>query len=213
MYYPKSQTQTELYTNGDDFTLNFSGKSYSGAYFITGDNQAFTGKNPNDKPNFPLSPTFNRFSNSPTPLIISNPKPIINPGRYIIDSQYNNSLSNPINPLAIPPAAPVQIQPKPSKSDYQVGEIERYFVKKTNSIKYTEINKSDFTKFLNKESNVNWMMYNPFSLPWEITGDRSKVYNVNKKTITRVSNNLKLVGFNSYFKGRYDQFYKEDKDI
>ena len=51
MYYPKSQIQTELFTNGEDFTIFPTDERYSGYYFITGDNQAFTGKNPNDKPN------------------------------------------------------------------------------------------------------------------------------------------------------------------
>jgi hypothetical protein len=33
-------------------------------------------------------------------------------------------------------------------------------------------------------------------------------YNVNKKTVERIQFQLKLRGFKSYFKERYDQFYK-----
>tara|TARA_R100001377_G_C3159287_1_gene99132 strand:- start:44 stop:703 length:660 start_codon:yes stop_codon:yes gene_type:complete len=209
MYYPKSQIQTELFTNGNDFTLTPSDESYSGYYFITGDNQAFTGKNPNDKPNRPLSPTTNRYSSTNTPLIVSNPKPTINTGEYIVDPLYNISRKNPISEFQMPPLSPIQTYPKLQESDYKVGEFQRYFVKKINSAKYIEINKTDYLKYLNKESTVNWQLYAPFNLPWEITGNRSKVYGVNKKTVSRITNNLELIGFKSYFKDRYDQFYKD----
>ena len=53
-----------------------------------------------------------------------------------------------------------------------------------------------------------YQLYTPFSLPWVLTGDREEVYNINLKTVHRVQKARKLVGFESYFKGRYDQFYK-----
>tara|TARA_R110000772_G_scaffold135162_2_gene243803 strand:+ start:6243 stop:6902 length:660 start_codon:yes stop_codon:yes gene_type:complete len=208
MYYPKSQIQTELFTNGEDFTIFPTDERYSGYYFITGDNQAFTGKNPNDKPNLQLIPTTNRYSSTSTPLIISDPKPTTNTGEYIVDPLYNISRKNPITEFQVPPLSPIQTYPRPKESDYNVGEIQRYFVKKINSIKYIEINKTNYTRYLNNESTVNWQLYAPFSLPWEITGDRSKVYEVNKKTVSRITNNLNLIGFKSYFKDKYDQFHK-----
>ena len=54
MYYPKSQITTNLYTNGSEYIILSNGRDYIGYYFTTSDNRIFSGRNPNDKPNFEL---------------------------------------------------------------------------------------------------------------------------------------------------------------
>jgi|TARA_B110000240_G_scaffold1064_1_gene1189 hypothetical protein len=205
MYYPKSQIKTNLFTNGDEYVYYNTNNEYSGSYFITGNGKVFTGKNPNNKPNDPLSAIsenlngFQQLSSEQEDLPISY--------NVINDSYYwakgiSTTINNPV------PSPPIQILPSPTTKEYEIGEIQRYFTSKINEIKYVEINEAQFTSFKNNESNVQSSLYSTFQLPWVITGNRSRAYNVNMKTINRVITNFKLQGFKSYFKGRYDQLFK-----
>ena len=54
MYYPKSQITPNLYTNGNEYIILSNRSNYVGYYFTTSDNKIFSGRNPNDKPNFEL---------------------------------------------------------------------------------------------------------------------------------------------------------------
>lgn len=204
MYYPKSQLQTDLYTNGGEFKLSNGGTEYVGNYFIAQGNKIFSGKNPNNKPNYPLEPYSVNLTYSST----SPPDSEVLPTTYFVidDSYYWATDKNP-NEIGIPPSAPTQISPQPTKSDYNVGEFDRYFLKKINEIQYVEISLTEYTKYISEEPNVNWRLYKAYKLPWEITGDRNSVFNVNKNTVNRVQSNLNLPGFKSYFKEKYDQFY------
>ena len=205
MYYPKSQIKTNLFTNGDEYVYYNTNNEYSGSYFITGNGKVFTGKNPNNKPNDPLSAIsenlngFQQLSSEQEDLPISY--------NVINDSYYwakgiSPTTNNPV------PSPPIQIFPNPSIKEYEIGEIQRFFVKKINEIKYVEINNHQFNSFASSQSNVQSSLYSTFQLPWVITGNRSRAYNVNMKTINRVITNFKLQGFKSYFKGRYDQLFK-----
>ena len=49
-YYPLSQIQTNLYTDGTEFTT-LDGVAYTGYYFKTSTGKLFTGKTPQDLPN------------------------------------------------------------------------------------------------------------------------------------------------------------------
>ena len=54
MYYPKSQTKNNLYTNGGEFALSKDNSEYTGDYYETSDGRKFTGKNPNVVPSYEL---------------------------------------------------------------------------------------------------------------------------------------------------------------
>ena len=205
MYYPKSQIKTNLFTNGDEYVYYNTNNEYSGSYFITGNGKVFTGKNPNNKPNYPLSAIsenlngFQQLSSEQEDLPISY--------NVINDSYYwakgiSPTTNNPV------PSPPIQIFPNPSIKEYEIGEIQRFFVKKINEVKYVEINNQQFNSFASSQSNVQSSLYSTFQLPWVITGNRSRAYNVNMKTVNRIITNFKLQGFKSYFKGRYDQLFK-----
>lgn len=205
MYYPKSQIKTNLFTSGNEYVYLGTNNLYSGSYFITGDGKIFTGKNSNNKPNNPLEEVSINLNDFP----IDNPELEEFPDSYdIINDDYYWAKRINLNDTTPFPKPPIQIQPLPTSNNYNIGEIQRYFTSKINEIKYTEINESQYNSFISKDSTVQHSLYIAFQLPWVITGNRSKVYNVNMKTVNRVQKNFKLQGFKSYFKGRYDQLFR-----
>jgi hypothetical protein len=205
MYYPKSQITTNLFTLGDEYVYVGTTQVYSGSYFKTSDGNTFTGKNPNNKPNNPIelsSINLNDFQPFNTELEeFPNSYDIINDDYYWAKGINQNE----VTPI---PKPPIQITPLPSPNEYSIGEIQRYFTSKINEIKYTEINETQYTSFINNEPTVLSSLYIAFQLPWVITGNRSNAYNVNMKTVNRIQKNFKLQGFKSYFKGRYDQLFQ-----
>jgi hypothetical protein len=205
MYYPKSQITTNLFTLGDEYVYVGTTQIYSGSYFKTSDGSAFTGKNPNNKPNNPIelsSINLNDFQPFNTELEeFPNSYDIINDDYYWAKGINQNE----VTPI---PKPPIQTTPLPSPNEYSIGEIQRYFTSKINEIKYTEINETQYISFINNEPTVLSSLYIAFQLPWVITGNRPNAYNVNMKTVNRVQKNFKLQGFKSYFKGRYDQLFQ-----
>tara|TARA_Y100000389_G_C17291124_1_gene428088 strand:+ start:183 stop:800 length:618 start_codon:yes stop_codon:yes gene_type:complete len=203
MYYPKSQIQTDLYTNGGEYQLNSDKTEYIGYYFKNSNEECFSGRNPNNPPNFPLSPLVStNISNSREEENLPN-------SYYLINDQYFWATNKNPNEGLTPPSIPSQTIVLPTKDEYKIGEFQRYFVSKNNEPYYIEISQNEYNQYESREPNVSWQLYTPFQFPWLLTGDRNEVYNVNRNTVKRISSNLKLIGFPSYFKGRYDQYYKD----
>lgn len=199
-YYPKSQIKSNLYTKGKEYQYSDSQREYKGYYHITSQGQTYTGKHPGDLPNDSLDPIINIESQ---PFIDSQPPTISKPTSWTYIGQgYNKNFPSP-------PTLPTSTYPTPQPSDYKLGEFQRYFLTKINGIKYIEINQGLFNKYLNKSKNVSYQLYSPLSISWVLTGDRKKVYEINYKTVQRIERDLELRGFIQYFKGRFDQFYKE----
>lgn len=205
MYYPKSQIKTDLYTNGGEFVTSNDGVVYQGYYFSTSDGLYFTGKNPNNKPNFPLTLNFNPSLNpsSRTNVLSSGVD-----SYYDYPIGYNPVLSSDITDTSIPPSLPTQTIVLPTEEEYKITEYQRYFVKKANEIIYIEITQEEYKRYVDQDINVSYQLYTPFTLPWVVSGNRNNVYNVNKKTVERIQSNNLLQGFKSYFKNRYDQYFK-----
>jgi hypothetical protein len=68
-YYPLSQIKTNLYTNGQEFTLTpyTPSNSYVGYYWSTSDGKFFTGKTPQDTPNSEIFKIPNGDPTTPQP--------------------------------------------------------------------------------------------------------------------------------------------------
>ena len=205
MYYPKSQITPNLYTNGNEYIILSNRSNYVGYYFTTSDNKIFSGRNPNDKPNFEL--VLNEGNNS------------LDSAEFGIESSYTRDTNIKLYPFAYsantkldsstePPPLPTQISTLPTEKNYEIGEYQRYFLKRMNSINYTEIDQDQYQKYVNKEPNTLYRLYIPFKLPWIISGNRSEAYKINEDTIKRVSFNLNLIGFKSYFKEDYTQYFR-----
>lgn len=200
MYFPKSQIKSNLYTKGGEYTNSQTGEIYIGSYFITSTNKAYSGRNPSDIPNVLLNPIKLQPT---TPITESKPTQLNKSFWASSFLGYNPAISKTNSQQY-----PIQYYPQPTQEEYNLEEFQRYFVKRTNEPKFIEINKTQYDKYLSKDPQVAYQLYTPFSIPWEISGDRNKVYNTNKNTVERIEKQQQLWGLKSYFKDRYTQFYK-----
>jgi hypothetical protein len=198
MYYPKSQIQTNLYTNGNEyFTIN--DEPYAGYYWKTSSGKFFTGKTPEDTPSVELK---FRSKQESAAIIPSNTIATFNSEFANIEYNAVKQISSP-SPLLLP----TYYQPRPTQQDYQIGEFQRYFVKKTNEIIYTEINKDTYEKIQGQNSQWLWQLYIPFNIPWDISGDKLQVAKTNKNIVDLTMQRLNLYKFNEYLRNDYLKFY------
>jgi len=204
MYFPKSQITTNLYTNGKEYVYVGTDKEYIGYYFQTSNGKSYTGKNPNDPPVEEITTPIQTSNEDAEEGAIGNYSQTV--ALYLIPDVY--AIASNIGLNATPPKPPTQTISLPTEDNYKLGEYQRYFASKDNEVRYIEITQEEYTKFVNREPNVDYFLYTAFKLPWLISGNRSEVVNVNKKTVERVISNLTLSGFKSYFKNRYDQYFK-----
>jgi hypothetical protein len=200
MYFPKSQIKENLYTNGGEFEIASTKRDYIGPYFSTSKGQFYTGKNYNDTPNNLLVKT--TLKSTPSESILSEPLP---KNYYIIDDSYYNSKN--IDSRGIAPRTPIQTLGKPTDKDIQNGFFYRYFVKKGNEGRFIEISKEEHLKFQNKDTSVQWQLYTPTRIKWDIQGDREQVYNGNKTVVSLTEQRKNLPGFTLFFRDQFDKFW------
>lgn len=201
MYYPKSQIKSNLYTNGDEFVFLDSRQPYAGYYFKTSTGQYFTGRTPDDLPNIEI--TLNSaLIRENIPANQSNYSVLINTD-LADNSTYNNLINS--TPIQISPS---YIAPVPTQQDYQNGEFRRYFCKKGNEILYLEIDQTTFDKLVAKDPQYLFSLYEPFNLPWQLTGVKEEVERTNRRIVELTSNRLKLPQLGRYLKDDYLKYYK-----
>jgi hypothetical protein len=196
MYYPKSQIIENLYTNGGEygyFTNPF--QEYKGYYYVVSTGQAFSGKNPNDGTPQRLTLLSTKEYSS---VIDEN-----NPQSSLLDSQYDDILFKTKqiqNQSSL--TEPKYIKPTPSYPAFT-----RYFVKKTNELRYIEVDKVTYDKILSKDKSYNWAMYKPFTIWWTTNGvSRQEVEKTNKGIVSLAESRQKLYGLTNYFKN-YSEFF------
>jgi hypothetical protein len=202
MYYPKSKIITNLYTNGEEYALKINKKPYIGYYHKLYDGTIFTGKTPDD---------------SYVQELIKQDYSIEEGGGYvningIIEKVINvNGLvySNlkDIDPLE-KKLFPLPHYPQPTQNEYNLGEFQRYFVKKVNELIYLEIDEETFTNIKNKDSKYAYEYYIPFDFSWQIYGNRIDILKTNRNTVLLTEQNLKIRGLQEFLKNKYDKFYK-----
>jgi len=201
MYYPKSQIKTNLYTNGDEFIFLDNKQPYTGYYFKTSTEQYFTGRTPDDLPNIEIILN-SALLRENIPTNQSNYSVVINTD--LVDNSIYNNLVKP-SPILISPSYNA---PTPTQQDYETGEFRRYFCKKGNEILYLEIDKPTFDKLVSKDPQYTWSLYQPFNLPWKLTGTQEEVFKVNRNIVVLTSNRLQLPQFGRYLKDDYLKYYK-----
>jgi hypothetical protein len=92
--------------------------------------------------------------------------------------------------------------PSPTNDDYRIGYIQRYFIQKRadESAYIYEVEQYYYTEIL----------YNPFfkgvSLKWKISGDREEVKEMNRKSVSYASKDMKTL---KLYLPNYLQFHKE----
>ena len=219
-YYPKSQIKTDLYTNGNELVYKNSLSPYSGYYWINSSGKIFTGKTPQDTPNSELikqQSNFDEFTSAeenlkkPSILAFSGGSPYIgdDPNLYNEGSiiSYTSLKNVPLNSTPIT-YLPVYSPNIPTEQDYQIGEYRRYFCKKTNEIIYLEISKETYDKLVKRDSQILWQLYQPFNLPWRISGDLADVVSVNINIVALTSIQQNLPRLAEYLKNDYTKYYK-----
>jgi hypothetical protein len=221
MYYPKSQIKTNLYTEGNEFVYKATNQPYTGYYYRISTGKYFTGRTPDDRPNLELlslsgadnlipTETPNLFSSIAVPVdglyegneFGSNAP--INESTIINYAQLTNTPT--IQPKQF--LLPVYNSPTPTEQDYQIGEFRRYFCKKTNEVLYLEITKATYDKLVGKDPQYVWSLYQPFNLPWQITGDKEQVARTNKNIVDLTSQRLRLPKFGDYLNNTYLKYYR-----
>lgn len=194
MYYPKSQIQTDLYTKGEQLQLVSSKEEYIGYYWKTSKNEYFTGRNPQD--------------GSPLKLELI---PVALPSTLsTITIEQNNKVYNTLKNIDTSKTLLVPLYYKPSltQEDYEIGYFTRYFAKKQNQNLYIEVNKDTFNKLKTKNESYDYKSYLIFELNWQISGNKDRVQQTNKKIISSTERRLRIEGLTSYLNFNYLEFYK-----
>jgi hypothetical protein len=216
-YSPPNRIKTDLYTEGNEFIFIDNGDWYEGFYWKNFQERFFTGKTPNDRP---------------TREIIRQ-EPLEDPGEIAtqdnikftrIMSADNAFQENVDNYVVLQKKdfykiklLPVQFYPKPTKEDYQLGIIQRYFSVKQNENIYLEIDKETSDKLAQHDDEWDWESYATFRIQWTITGDERDVFRANYNSVVLKERDLKdfvnRTGFKNFLRGEYLKFYKSRLDI
>jgi hypothetical protein len=200
MYYPQSQIKTNLYTNGGEFALTTTKQEYVGYYWTTSSGKTYTGKTPNDINIVELT----SLSKTSLPINAQSSDSVVFYNLDQPNSVYNNIKNIDTKTLLLP----TYYSPIPTSQDYQTGEFQRYFVKKTNELIYTEVSEDTYTKINSHDSTYLWQYYTPFAISWFISGDKLTVAQTNNKIVEVTMQRLKLYKFNEYLGNDYIKFYK-----
>ena len=217
-YYPKSQIKTNLYTNGDQYSLKvpsikFLQPPYIGPYYLLYNGRAYTGKNPANPPNYTLYPLINseNFVNN----LIGDDIELFDAVKLDIFQfsknneeiiNYTNILSK--NSIPFKRLLPYYIPTIPTQKDYLLGSFLRYFCKKNNELKYIEIDQKQYQLFSSKSRKVAWDLYTPISTLWYLTGNESNVAKFNKELISTIERNQNWFNFTQYFQKDFSKYFK-----
>jgi len=212
-YYPSSQVKTNLYTNGDEFT-DSRGAPYVGYYFINSKGETYTGKTPQDTQVRRLYAAPN--SDNENPVYIADKFKVSTPDGnysfYNIDYPYYDAIGRDWKQSTKAPLKPIQEINIPTENDYNIGEFQRYFLRKNNEIQFIEVNFKQYQLFLDQNQKVQWQTYTPIQISWVIVGDLENVYNTNKNIVKLYETRNRMVGFVSYFNNRFAKFCRKETE-
>lgn len=208
-YYPLSQITTNLYTNGFELYNKSTLKSYIGYYYKLSDGKYYSGKTPQDLPSFELISDPKLNTTSVSGFNISIESPTSNVGGTV-NLLYPNDFDYKDYPKYAPTIKylPYYNPMFPTQQDYQNGVFQRFFCKKTNETQYIEINKNTFDQLVTKDPKIEFSLYFPFYLDWQLTGTKEQVATVNKKNTELTSFRLKLPRLSDYLKSNWAKYYQ-----
>ena len=232
MYFPKNRIITNLYTGGGEYKksqpesldrLKFSDDgSYIGYYWRTQTGFIFTGKNPNDKPSIRLFPIKVQNTNLPTTdpgntLVYAGSAPPrtererLNPYKGIAPDLYNAyTLIKGTKP---PRKFPTNLYVTPTQKDYELGAFVRYFLFKSTTKEFLEVDKNIYDKIDKKDGNWVFELYVPFTILWTLNGDEIDVQNANREITLLSQKRLRVNGLTQFLRGNYLQYYEDDMEL
>lgn len=197
-YYPLTRIKPNLYTRGGDLELP-DGSSYTGRYYVTYEDKAYTGINPVLGTNILLASA--RSNQSP-------------------NTGYTQGKSNGIQTKTTRSSLELtdiqSYNPIVVESDYVRGYFIRYFAKRLTGPGYiTEISEETYSNITNGKLPSSILGYQITEMTWQLTGPLNNtrvspyqvvggVYDTNKKTTE-----AKAVGFTgliAFIGGDYTKF-------
>jgi len=220
-YFPKHYIKTNQSTTGGEFVFRANELDYTGPYWSTGNGRFYTGNTPQSSPIFELLP---KIPINNLDFLYSEPvytdkikiaylgdAPIVGDGTLPYNENnvinYSNLRKSPKTANAIK-YLPQYNPTLPTQQDYQNSEFIRYFAKKTNENQYIEINQQTYNQLFYNDRAVEWTLYTPFSIFWQLTGDKQQVQQVNKNITEAKIKALKLYSFNEYLKFDFLKYYQ-----
>ena len=198
-YIPKNRIQTNLYTAGGEYYIEGVTKDYVGYYHKLYNGKVHSGKNPNDAPIYVLTPIRDYNEES---IGLYNKVYVSN----TLESYTYGKLAGV--DLKISKDTPQLFFTKPTEQDYELGEFQRYFCKKRNESIFLEISKITYNRLNQQDSTIDFQPWMPFSIPWELVGEKNKVTSINQNIILLKEDKDKLYGFSKYLKEDYLKYYK-----
>jgi hypothetical protein len=105
-------------------------------------------------------------------------------------------------PVIIPSLTTTNVPPLyPTPKDYEAGVFTRYFKKKRNEYLFDELDKDQY-------NSVNTTLYISFQIQWQLVGDRTATYTVNKNMVLLAEQRSNVYGLQSFLKEDYLKYYK-----
>tara|TARA_R110001592_G_scaffold10323_1_gene53766 strand:- start:533 stop:1438 length:906 start_codon:yes stop_codon:yes gene_type:complete len=212
-YYPLSQIKTNLYTNGKEFILIINNQIYKGPYHKLSTGKFYTESIPNNN-SLEITPiNFEEvlLQGKPSNDVLDIPEipnlKSISIANDQLTPSFSNTLYTPLSPILR--SIPSSYYPVLSQEQKDNGQFIRYFTKKTNELKYIEIDKLTYNALKSKNSGIAFDLYEPTLITWRIKGDKTEIFNSNKRAVSTKEQQLKWPGFSKYFKDKFIQFYIE----
>jgi hypothetical protein len=208
-YYPLSRILPNLYTRGDEY-LDPNGKPYSGRYYLTYDNKAYSGISPINGTNQPLRRI---TAGSIASNAVRTPA-----GNTYAALSLQKTPANPQESIDVELRELKPYYPIPLQSDYSRGYFTRYFAKNVTGPGYiVEISQNDWSKIQNGDISEDVLAYETINMLWQLTGPLHDtrvsqyqiiggVYDTNKRVTE-----AKAKGFNgllNFIDGEYTKFAK-----
>lgn len=147
LYYMPEEITPNLYTTGGEFQTE-DGQEYKGAYHRYITNEIYTGSTWNSK---------------------TSKKLVLLENKVLRDTTYRKLKSR----LQTKFISPYPVNRTPSADDYKFGYFDRYFLKKSNTELFIEVDKPQYDLW--KSSRIDPALYNGITFRWFISGDVNDV--------------------------------------
>jgi hypothetical protein len=223
-YYPKHAIKTNLYTNGGEYNVKGTGRSYIGPYWQVANGRFFTGETPQSNPVFELVKINTQLTesdqvdtgypqfNQKTKLALEGDAPEVGDGTgpYNADMILEYLIAQKKTPDNYPNRfLPFYNLTLPTQQDYQIGEFRRFFCKKVNEISYLEIDQDTYFSIVQKSPKITFELYVPFNIAWSISGNEEDVRRTNRNMVEYMSIKKGLPKFGEYLKFDYLKYYNK----
>jgi len=200
-YYPSFKIKTNQITKGNEFLVD--GVPYTGLYYTTYRGASFSGPNPIVGPNKPLAPI---------------PSYNVNSQAFNGSQSFTKKLISVTKITKAKPKTPVSYFPNPIQSDYDLGYINRYFVKQVNNSGYiTEISPMEYVDISNGAVGYDVSLLQTCKIAWKLTGPlnstrisqydvRAGIIDTNKRLVEEANPNF--FGLIEFIGGNYSKYAK-----